>query len=159
MVEQQAEDASQRMGVSVNESIPIVWLPRVLGHGGFATNEIAISYLDRNYIAGDEATILHHEIIHILDSRLGGELRPTAFVEGLAVYLSGGHFKPEPILPRAAALLPATPECVSWNQAPPPAFTPVPAKGCGIGAYIPLKTLLDNFYFEQHEIGYLEAAA
>jgi hypothetical protein len=72
MVDEQAKRASQRMGIRPTEPIPILFLPRILGHGGFATKEIAISYLDRDYIAGDEATILHHEIIHILDSRLEG---------------------------------------------------------------------------------------
>jgi hypothetical protein len=52
----------------------------------------------------------------------------------LAVYLIGGHFKPEPLIPRAAALL-------------------------ELGWYIPLRTLADDFYPQQHEIGYLEAAA
>jgi hypothetical protein len=159
MVEDQVARASQRMGIQPTEPIQIVWLPRVLGHGGFASREIAISYLDRNYIAGDEATVLHHEIIHILDSRLGGELRPTALVEGLAVYLTGGHYKPEPIFPRAAALLPAEPGCIPWSQSNPQSPASSPVEGCGIGRYIPLKTLIDNFYFEQHEIGYLEAAA
>jgi hypothetical protein len=159
MVEEQASRASQRMAIQPSEPIQIVWLPRVLGHGGFASREIAISYLDRNYIAGDEATILHHEIIHILDSRLGGELRPSALVEGLAVYLTGGHYKPEPIFPRAAALLPAQPGCIPWSQNNTQLPASPPAEGCGIGSYIPLKTLIDNFYFEQHEIGYLEAAA
>ncbi len=159
MVEEQVTRASQRIGIQPSETIQVVWLPRVLGHGGFASQEIAISYLDRNYIAGDEATILHHEIIHILDSRLGGELRPSAFVEGLAVYLTGGHFKPEPIFPRAAALLPPAPGCIPWSQDDAPAAEPATAEGCGINSYIPLKTLIENFYFEQHEIGYLEAAA
>jgi hypothetical protein len=159
MVEEQVSRASQRMAIQPSEPIQIVWLPRVLGHGGFASREIAISYLDRNYIAGDEATILHHEIIHILDSRLGGELRPSALVEGLAVYRTGGHYKPEPIFPRAAALLPAQPGCIPWSQNNTSAPTTPSAEGCGIGRYIPLKTLIDNFYFEQHEIGYLEAAA
>lgn len=159
MVEEQVTRASQRMDIQPTETIQIVWLPRVLGHGGFASKEIAISYLDRNYIAGDEATVLHHEIIHILDSRLGGELRPSAFVEGLAVYLTGGHFKPEPIFPRAAALLPPAPGCIPWGQGAGLEPESAIAEGCGIDSYIPLKTLIDNFYFEQHEIGYLEAAA
>lgn len=159
MVEEQVDRASQRMGIRPSEPIQILWLPRILGHGGFASREIAISYLDRNYIAGDVATILHHEIIHILDSRLGGELRPSLFVEGLAVYLTGGHFKPEPIFPRAAALLPAEPGCISWIESIAQPATSEPLEGCGIGGYIPLKTLIDNFYFEQHEIGYLQAAA
>jgi hypothetical protein len=155
MLDEQVNRASKRMGVQLTEPIQVVWLPRVLGHGGFASKEIALSYLDRNYMAGDVATILHHEIIHILDSRLGGELKPSAFVEGLAVYLSGGHFKPEPILPRAAALLPPAPGCVAWDEARSSAAE----SGCGVGGYIPLRKLIDNFYFEQHEIGYLEAAA
>jgi hypothetical protein len=155
MLDEQMSRASKQMGVQLTDPIQIVWLPRVLGHGGFASKEIALSYLDRNYMAGDVATILHHEIVHILDSRLGGELKPSAFVEGLAVYLSGGHFKPEPILPRAAALLPPAPGCAVWSEARSSAAEP----GCGVGGYIPLRKLIDNFYFEQHEIGYLEAAA
>ncbi|MBI3158607.1 MAG: hypothetical protein HYZ26_03280 [Chloroflexi bacterium] len=116
------------------EPVRLVLLPRVLGHGGFATDEIYISYLDRNYAGNDLGQVLHHELVHILDARLGGGLRPTMLVEGLAVYLSGGHFKPEPLLPRAAALL-------------------------SLGWYIPLDQLAERFYFHQHEVGYLEAAA
>jgi hypothetical protein len=73
-------------------------------------------------------------MIHWLDGQLGGELRPSILQEGLAVYLSGGHFKEEPIIPRAAALL-------------------------DLGWYLPLRQLADSFYTSQHEIGYLEAAA
>jgi hypothetical protein len=53
--------------------------------------------------------------------------------EGLAVWGSGGHYKPEDIDQRAAAL-------VALNQ------------------YVPLVELMNNFYPVQHEIGYLEAA-
>jgi hypothetical protein len=75
-------------------------------------------------------------MIHEIDGHLGGDFRPTIFVEGLAVYMTGGHYKPEPLMPRAAALLPAY-----LNQ------------------YIPLKALADDFYGYQHEIGYLEGAS
>jgi hypothetical protein len=105
-----------------------------VGHGGFASNEISISYLNRNYAGNDFARVLHHEMVHILDGRLGGEMRPSILVEGLAVYLSGGHYKEEPILARAAALL-------------------------QLGWFIPLKSLTDSFYTSQHEISYLEGAA
>jgi hypothetical protein len=118
-------------------------LPRLLGQGGFASNTINVSYLDRNYSAGDIGVILHHEIIHILDHRLGGELRPSLLTEGLAVYMTGGHFKEEPLLPRAAALLDA-----SGNPGQP-----------GLGGYIPLKELADHFYASQHETGYMEGGA
>lgn len=136
--DEQARDAVNRMGVEFTDPITITLLSRVLGHGGFAGDEISISYLDRNYAGSNFGLVLHHEMIHILDARLGGDFRPSLFVEGLAVYQSGGHFKPEALMPRAAALLPTE---------------------IGLGWYIPLAELADNFYLSQHEIGYLEGAS
>jgi len=130
----QAADVSRRMQASFDERLTLVMLGRVLGHGGFANSEISVSYLDRNYAGNDLAIVLHHEMVHRLDAHLGGELRPSLLVEGLAVYLSGGHFKPEALLPRAAALL-------------------------ELGWYLPLKPLADSFYPSQHETGYLQAGA
>jgi hypothetical protein len=143
LADEQAQDAEQRMGVQASEPITITLLPRLLGQGGFANNAINVSYLDRNYSAGDIGIILHHEMIHILDYRLGGELRPSLLTEGLAVYMTGGHFKQEALLPRAAALL---------DQA---GSTELP----GLGGYIPLKELADHFYAAQHETGYIEGGA
>lgn len=134
LVDTQAAQASQSLQVSLDEPVAVVFLSRVLGHGGFASQEVSLSYLDRNYAGTNPGLILHHELIHILDHRSGGIFRPSVFVEGLAVYLSGGHFKPEPLLPRAAALIEP-------------------------GWYLPLETLLDDFYNTQHEIGYLQAGA
>lgn len=130
----EAERAIEQLGADFTEAIEVVFLPRVLGHGGFAGGEIYISYLDRNYAGNAPAQVLHHEMVHILDGRKGGEFRPSLFVEGLAVLLSGGHFKQEPIVPRAAALL-------------------------DLDAYLPLTGLADDFYFAQHEISYLQGAA
>ncbi len=132
--DREAEEAVAEIGGDFDEVITIVFLPRVLGHGGFAGGEIYISYLDRNYAGNAPAQVLHHELIHILDGRQGGELRPTLFAEGLAVYLSDGHFKPEPLLPRAAEVLD-----LNW--------------------YLPLAPLADDFYPSQHEISYLQAGA
>jgi hypothetical protein len=73
-------------------------------------------------------------MVHWLDSQQKSGLRLSILQEGLAVYLSGGHFKAEPRLPRAAALL-------------------------KLGWYIPLQKLANNFYLSQHEISYAEAAA
>ncbi len=140
LADEQAQDAEQRMGVQASDPITITLLPRLLGQGGFASDAINVSYLDRNYSAGDIGIILHHEMIHILDYRLGGELRPSLLTEGLAVYMSGGHFKEEPLLARAAALL---------DQ----------AGNTGLGGYIPLKELADHFYAAQHETGYIEGGA
>ena len=144
MADQQARDISQKMGAEIKDKLPVTFMPRVLGHGGFTSNEVAVSYLDRNYAGSTAAFVLHHEMVHMLDSRLGGDLRPTILVEGLAVYLTGGHFKPEPLIPRAAALLPPASGC---------------RNACGLGHYIPLASLADNFYLSQHETGYLEAGA
>ena len=134
MAADQALSVSQKMGAEFAERVSIVLLPRVLGHGGFTTQDISLAYLDRNYAGSTTQMVLHHELVHVLDMQLGGDLRPTLLLEGLAVYLSGGHFKPEPLMPRATALL-------------------------DLGWYIPLRSLIDDFYPAQHEIGYLQAGA
>lgn len=134
LIQAQAESVVSLMGNEFGERIPITILPRVLGHGGFAGSEIYVSYTDSNYAGNDLAQVLHHEMIHFLDRQLGGELRPSILVEGLAVHLSGGHFKKEPLIPRAAVLL-------------------------ELGWYIPLADLSNNFYTSQHEIGYMEGGA
>ena len=139
----QAQDVENRFGIKFSEPVTITLLSRLLGHGGFASNEIHVSYLDRDYSAGSPEMVIHHEMVHILDARLGGDFRPSLFIEGLAVYLTGGHFKPESLMPRAAALLD------SWGTPQQP----------GLGWYIPLEQLADDFYASQHEIGYLQAAA
>ena len=134
IIQSQAEEAARGMELDFDQRIEITILPRVLGHGGFASSEIYVSHLEENYAGNDLAQVLHHEMVHILDRRLGGELRPSLFVEGLAVYLSDGHFKKEPLLSKAAVLL-------------------------DLGWYLPLDELADSFYTSQHEIGYLEGGA
>jgi hypothetical protein len=134
MADAQAAIVEDRLQADFTQTVTLVLLPRVLGHGGFTSDEIAVSYLDMRYTGGDPAIILRHELAHFLDNELGGMLRPTILVEGLAVYLSGGHFKEEALLPRAAALL-------------------------ELGWYQPLRDLASDFYPSQHEIGYLEAGA
>ena len=133
LVDTQSADVEKRMGEKPVKKMSITYFPRTLGHGGFAADGIYISYLDRNYAGGTAAQITHHEMVHWLDSQMGGKLRPSILQEGLAVYMSDGHFKVEPILPRLAALV-------------------------DLGWYIPLPTLIDSFYKAQHEIGYAEAA-
>jgi hypothetical protein len=135
-IDAQALDVTEKMGADFTQPITITILPRLLGNGGFTSTEISVSYLDRNYASTSWAMVVHHEMVHALDGQLGGDFRPTIFVEGLAVYLTGGHYEPEPLMPRAAALLDAY-----------------------LDEYIPLKPLSDNFYASQHEIGYLEAGS
>ncbi|MFH2038431.1 MAG: hypothetical protein ABIJ65_03250 [Chloroflexota bacterium] len=134
LVDDQAENVRQRMQTDIEPPISITFIPRLLGQGGFASNGIYVTYLDDNYAGNSTSQVIHHEMVHIFDRNLGGKLLPTMLVEGLAVYMSGGHFKIEALLSRAAALL-------------------------EMGSYIPLGTLAENFYYQQHEIGYLEAGA
>ena len=143
VADQQAEDVISSFGITYTDTFTVTLLPRVLGHGGFANEEISISYLDENYAGSDFETVLHHEMVHILDKHLEGDLRPDLLVEGLAVYLTGGHYKREDLMPRAAALL----------------DLPAADRGGNQGWYLPLKPLIENFYASQHEIGYVEAGA
>jgi len=157
-IDEQFRLANERLHIELEQPVQITLLPRVIGHGGFAGNEISVSYLDRNYAGSDIDTVLHHEMVHILDGRLGGDFRPTMLVEGLAVYLTGGHFKPEPLMPRAAALLPPRAGCTQAGSYVSYTLS-LALPACGLNRYVPLRDLADDFYFKQHEIGYLEAGS
>lgn len=158
-VDEQAAFVSEKLEAGFAQPIEVTFLPRVLGHGGFAGQGVSISYLERNYASGDLSTVLRHEFTHVLDGQLGGEFRPTMLVEGLAVYLSGGHFKPEPLKARAAALLPPQPGCIPGTASLTLPFQEETLEWCSLGGYIPLVELSDDFYLKQHEIGYLQAGA
>ncbi len=135
MVDAQAADVESRMGTHLTDKIPITFLPRTIGHGGFTSDAIYVTYMHKNYAGGTTLQVTHHEMVHWVDGKLGSAgFRPTILQEGLAVYLSNGHFKVEPIVPRGAAIL-------------------------ELGWYIPLSKLADSFYFSQHETSYTEAAA
>ena len=131
--DQESAAVSKQIGVKLDKPIDVTLMSRVVGQGGFTAGSVYLSYLDGNY-TGDEMPILfHHEFVHYYDAMAGGKYRPSFFEEGLAVYLSGGHFKPEPLVARAAALL-------------------------TLGWYIPLTTVANDFYIQQHDISYLEAS-
>jgi hypothetical protein len=132
--DQQSIAVSKQMSFSLSKPIDVVFMSRVVGHGGFTLNGIYLSYLDENYIGNDMPIVFHHEFVHFYDNAMGGIFRPSLLEEGIAVYLSGGHFKPEPLGSRAAALL-------------------------DLGWYIPLATIANDFYNQQHDIAYLEAGA
>jgi len=124
---------AQQIGITLDKPIDVILMSRVVGQGGFTAGGVYLSYLDTNYTSQDMPILFHHEFVHYYDSAAGGKYRPSFFEEGLAVYLTGGHFKPEPLVARAAALL-------------------------DMGRYIPLPNLANDFYNQQHDIGYLEAA-
>ncbi len=127
------EEVEETLGVTRQDKVVFTLLSRLLGHGGFASDEISLTYIDRNAAYGTLVNVFKHEDTHILDRQIARE-RPTIMTEGMAVYVAGGHFKPEDLEKRAAALL-------------------------ILEDYIPLTELADDFYFAQHEIGYLEGGA
>lgn len=124
----------EQMGFAIpDKPIPITLIDNVWGNGAFAGGELVVSYVDRPYTGFDLETVIRHEATHWAARSLSKEA-PTILVEGIAVYVAGGHYKPEPLPQRAAALL-------------------------ELDAYIPLAELADHFRSQQHEIAYLEAGA
>ncbi len=136
----QADEATDyvetRLQVQQEESFSLYLIGRVIGHGGYAQggDRLVVSYLDRHYAGDNLREVLRHEITHVLDAAGLSPQAPALLREGLAVWVAGGHFKPEPIRKRGAAIL-------------------------RLGWYIPLGDLAEGFYTHQHEIGYAEAAA
>ncbi len=119
----------------IQEPLSIVLVPIVIGHGGFATNEAVLTYTQDNWAGIDFATLAHHEIVHVVDRLINTQgPRPSIFVEGIAVYFSGGHYRPGDALQRGAALL-------------------------ALDMYLPFSEIVDDFYAAQHEISYMQAAA
>ncbi len=119
----------------VDRKVEIFFIDRVIGQGGYAGGAMVISYLDRNYAGGGLHEVLVHESIHVLDADIEPQHRFSFLAEGLAVYGTGGHYKVENLDERIAGLLFDTDK------------------------YIPLETLINDFYPAQHEIGYLQAGA
>lgn len=117
------------------DPVDIYLLDRVVGQGGYASSEwVAVSYVDRKYSPTVLGSVLRHELVHRLDSNLGCAGAPSMVREGLAVALAGGHYRPESLRAKAAALL-VMPQ------------------------YLPVVTLVEDFYTHQHEVAYLEAGA
>jgi len=119
---------------SLEDPLELVLIPIVVGHGGFATDVAVMTYSKRNWAGINLAQLGHHEIVHVLDRQLNDGARPSLFVEGIAVYLSGGHYRPGDPLMRAAALR-------------------------ELDMYIPITSFVNDFYQAQHEIGYMQGAA
>lgn len=132
-VQEAVADVEARLGFRIaDKPVPITLIDNVWGNGGYAADEIVVSYVDRSYVVPDLATTLRHELTHWAMRSRGGNA-PAILSEGLAVVVAGGHYRPALLAERAAALL-------------------------DLGWYIPLADLADNFWQHQHEIAYLEAA-
>lgn len=134
MAQRAVTHTEERLEARLEEPFEIYFVNRVIGHGGYARDELVLSYLDRCYPGAHLDLTIRHEATHVLDALVLTRWSPALLREGLAVWVTGGHFKPEAIAPRAAALL-----ALDW--------------------YIPLEELAESFYPRQHEIGYLEGAA
>ncbi len=129
-----------RLGVPARLPTQIVWIPRLLGQGGFTVGDsLILTYPLSDRLPADLPTILRHELTHRMTCAwLEREdclaHLPSFILEGMAVFVAGGHYRPEPLSLRAAALL-------------------------RMGQWIPLDRLVEGFYTHPHEIGYLEAGA
>lgn len=132
IVETAVSQAAYKLDEYPARKINIYFIERTIGQGGFAGSDMVITYNDRKYTGGNLHELIVHESVHIIDRQFAPQ-RIKFLAEGIAVWASEGHYKPENLSERAAALV---------QQ----------------GEYIPLQTLLDDFYPVQHEIGYLQAA-
>ena len=137
-IAEQFQQASQEVlsitGGSLNAKLNVYIIDRMWGNGGFAGDDgIVISYADRNYgpKIGEKGleVLARHELTHITHLP-GQDGQGIEFnYEGPAVYVAGGHYKPEPLAERAAALY-------------------------DLGYYVPVGESI-----QQHELSYLYAAA
>jgi hypothetical protein len=132
--DQAAIDFENVMGTQIPAKMDVHILDCIWGNGGFGGNgELVISYTDRYYgptmgSAGLQ-TLARHEFSHAANVGVDNAGDGLEFnYEGLAVYVAGGHYKPEPLAQRGAALY-------------------------DLGHYVPV----DQF-IPQHELSYLHAA-
>jgi hypothetical protein len=134
LVDDAFEEASLRIEETPERRYDVYLIDRIIGQGGYAGASMVISYLDRDYAGTGLYEVLVHEAVHLIDRQFAP--RRIAFLaEGVAVWATGGHYKPEDIDRRAAALLEGD-------------------------LYIPLdEQFIDDFYNVQHEISYLQAAS
>ncbi|MEZ4515674.1 MAG: hypothetical protein R3C44_02165 [Chloroflexota bacterium] len=131
-LERAVQYAASRMNMTPSHKLEVYFIDRVVGQGGFAGSDMVVSYVDRPYAGGGLHELLTHESVHVLDQDFAPR-RIAPLAEGLAVWVTGGHYKPEDLNLRSAALL-------------------------ALGRYVPLTQLLNDFYPIQHEIGYLQSA-
>ena len=111
----------------------IYLIDRVIGQGGYAMEDMVVSYLDRDYAGGGLDELLVHEAVHLIDRDFAPD-RVTSLAEGLAVWAAGGHYQQQNIGQRMAALV-------------------------EMGGYVPIAQVIENFFVIQHEISYLESAS
>jgi hypothetical protein len=132
MTETAVQEAVSQLNEPLGSKIEVYFIDKVIGHGGYAGSSIVISYLDRDYAGSGLHEVLVHEASHVIDRQFAPN-RIIFLTEGLAVWATGGHFKPDDLNQRSAALV-------------------------ATGYYMPLHELIDDFYHAQHEASYSQAA-
>lgn len=132
--QQGARDLEALIGREVDAKMDVYLIDRMLHNGGFGGGgKLFISYTDRYFgptvgSAGLQ-TLARHEFSHAADIGLENAGDGVEYnYEGLAVYIAGGHYKPEPFAQRGAALY-------------------------DLGHYAPVTD-----FIPQHELSYLHAA-
>jgi hypothetical protein len=131
-IETAVQTASDRLDEIPLRKINVYLVDRVIGQGGYAGTSMVITYSDRPYHGGQLDQLFIHEATHVIDRQFAPRRIPF-LAEGVAVWVSGGHYKPEDIEERVAALF-------------------------ALDYYLPLAQVINDFYPTQHEIGYLQAA-
>jgi hypothetical protein len=133
--QQAARDFSKITGKTIDPKLDVYLIDTMWGNGGFGGNgELVISYTDRYYGPTTDGTgletLARHEFTHAagIEPIVTGDGLEFNY-EGLALYVAGGHYKPEPLAERGAALF-------------------------DLGYYVPV-----GQYSGQHELDYLYAAA
>lgn len=125
----------ERLAIEVEEGpATVALIDNVWGNGAYLDDMMVFSVVDRRYVGTDMTTMLAHETVHWITHSCTARRTPAILCEGLAVYAAGGHYKPEPLHRRGAALV-------------------------ALDAYVPLETLADTFRSQQHEVAYAEAGA
>ncbi len=130
------EEVEAKLGTRITRlPIPITLIDQVWGNGGYASSNggIVVTYVDRNYNGVDFDRLMTHEIAHWASYSFAGN-PPTVLIEGLAVAVAEGHYKPEPLRERAGALV-------------------------DLDRYVRLAQMAADFRAQAHEVGYVESGA
>jgi len=135
IIEESALAVEAHFGLELPQ-VDFILIDTLWGNGGYAGQEVVVSYLDRDFSPGRHETFRQtvlHELAHAVTDQIEFGV-PWPFTEGVAVQFTGGHFKPEPLGPRARALADA-------------------------GDLPTLQYLFDSFPEMQHETRYAAAGA
>jgi hypothetical protein len=125
--------ASSALEEPLEDSYDVFLIDRVIGQGGYASNSMVVSYLDRDYAGSGIYEVLVHEAVHLIDRQFAPD-RISFLSEALAVWATGGHYQQENINQKMAGVVEG-------------------------GLYVPIDVVADQIYSIQHEISYLEAAS